>query len=232
RVLGGDEAHLTAHAHLDDASRLQQAREPRVELARLASQRQLVPAQIAEAEQQIVHAVGVFDEPPAQPLEPRLHLEDRVAIEQLAQVGLAEQLAQLRVVEREQPALLLGERRVALVHEARDVVEEQRRRERRGRARADAADEHAPLLHVAQELDQARQIEDVAQALAVGLEEDRKLGIARGDGQQLRALSALRPERRALAGPPPRQEQRASGVLAKARGKEARAGELVDDDAL
>ena len=60
-----------------------------------------------------------------------LDVVDRVGIEQLAQLRIAEQLAQLRLIDRQRLRAPLGERRVAVVHEACDVAEEQRCRERR-----------------------------------------------------------------------------------------------------
>ena len=54
-----------------------------------------------------------------------------VGVEQLAQLGVADQLAQLRLIDRQRLRPALGERRVAVVEEARDVAEEQRRGKRR-----------------------------------------------------------------------------------------------------
>ena len=78
----------------------------------------------------------------------------------------------------------------------------------------------------AEQLDQGRHVEDVAQHLAVGLEDDRERAVAAGDGQQVGGLLALHPQRRALARAAPRQEQRPRGVLAEARGEQGRAAEL------
>ena len=78
--------------------------------------------------------VGVAQRALAQPLQATLDLEDRLRRQQLAELGLAEELAQLRVIDAERLRAALGERRVAVVDEVRDVREEQRRRERRRRA--------------------------------------------------------------------------------------------------
>ena len=78
-------------------------------------------------------AVGVTRGPLAnEMLERELEIGDRVLVEQLAKLDLAEERAELRGIDGEGLRAQLSERRVALVHEVRDVVEEQRRRERRG----------------------------------------------------------------------------------------------------
>jgi len=65
-------------------------------------------------------------------LELSFVLLDDVRIEQLAQLGIAEQLAQLRVIDRQRLRPPFGQRGVAVVEEARDVPEQQRRGEGRG----------------------------------------------------------------------------------------------------
>ncbi len=87
----------------------------------------------------------------------------------------------------------------------------------------------ARLRSCRQRVDQRRHVEDVAQALAIGLEQDRERSEARRDRQQVVGLLALLPERRARSGAPLRQEQRAAGVLAKARREQRRAAELMQD---
>jgi hypothetical protein len=76
---------------------------------------------------------GVFALGRRQILEESLVLLDRIGIEQLAELGLAEELAELRRVDRERVRFALGERRVAVVEEARDPGEEQRRGKSRAR---------------------------------------------------------------------------------------------------
>ncbi len=63
--------------------------------------------------------------------------EQRVGIEQLAQLGVAEQLAELRLIDRERLRAPLGQRRVAVVDVVGDVAEEQRGGERRRHLRID-----------------------------------------------------------------------------------------------
>ena len=80
-----------------------------------------------------------------------------------------------------------------------------------------------------QQLDQAGQVEHVAQALAVGLEHDREVAVLLRDLEQRLRLQPLLPQRRALARARARDQQRAGGVLAEARAEQRRAGELGDD---
>jgi hypothetical protein len=83
----------------------------------------------------------------------------------------------------------------------------------------------------AERRDQRRHVEEVAQALAVGLEQHRKRSVARRDRQQIGGALALLPQRRAL---PARrwQQQRAGGVLAELRGEQRGRAELADDERL
>jgi hypothetical protein len=119
-------------------------------------------------------------------------------VDQVAQLLLAEQLAQQVAVERQRGGAALGVGRVALVHVGGDVVEQQRGGERRGGRRLDLDERDLAAVELAQQLDQAGQVEHVAQALAVGLEHDREVAVAR-DLEQRLGLQPLLPQRRALA---------------------------------
>ena len=77
-----------------------------------------------------------------------------------------------------------------------------------------------------------RQVEHVLQALAVRLEHDRERAEALGHLQQRLRLQALLPERRALARPAARDQQRAGGVLAEPRAVQRGAAELAHDQVL
>ena len=162
------------------------------------------------------------------PLEVGLDLLERTLVDQLAQLLLPEQLAQQLAVERQRRRAPLGVRLVALVHVGGDVVEQQRRRERRRGLRLHL--DHAQLARVelAQQVGQAREVEHVAQALAVGLEHDRELRVALGDLEQGLRLQPLLPE----GGAPPRigarDQQRPAGVLAEARAEQSRPAQLAD----
>ena len=117
----------------------------------------LVGRQLAHPPQDIVQRVhrfraGSFRDA----LQIRLDLLQRALVDQLAQLLLAEQLAQQLAVERQRRRAPLRVRLVALVHVGRDVVEQQRGGERRGRRRLHL--DHAELARVqlAQQVGQAR----------------------------------------------------------------------------
>ena len=78
-----------------------------------------------------------------------------------------------------------------------------------------------------QDAAQGRQVEDVLQALAVRLEHDRERAVAPRDLQQGLRLQALLPQRRALAWPPPRDEQGTRRVLAEACTEQRRLPHLL-----
>ena len=168
----------------------------------------------------------------AAPLQVVLDLGQRGRVDQVAQLLLAQQLAQQVAVQRQRggPALRVG--RVALVHVRGHVVEQQRRGER-GRALGLDLDQ-AQLARVqpAQQLLQAGQVEHVAQALAVGLQHDRELAVLLGHLQQRLRLQPLLPQRRALARVGARQQQRACRVLAEAGAVERRGRQLADHQLL
>ena len=129
----------------------------------------------------------------------RLHLGERAGVDQLAQLLLAEQLAQQVAVERERLRTPLRRRRVVLVHVGRDVVEEERRRERRRRRGLDVDEIELARAQPAEQPLQRRQVEDVLQALAVRLEDDREARVLARDLEQPLRLEPLLPERRPLA---------------------------------
>ena len=136
RVLGGDPAPLAADAQEDraalaaPAARARPARPPR----RTASSSLRSPS----AAQDVVQRVGgVRAGAFGAPLQVGLHALQRARVDQLAQLLLAEQLAQQVAVERERGRAALRVGLVALVHVRRDVVEQQRRRERRCGLRLD-----------------------------------------------------------------------------------------------
>ena len=129
----------------------------------------------------------------------RLHLLERVGVEQLPQLLLAEQLAQEVAVERERLRAPLGGGRVVLVHVVRDVVEEQRARKRRRGRRLDLDEVELARLEAVQDPRQRREVEDVLQALAVRLEDDRERRVAPSHLEERLRLQPLLPERRAAA---------------------------------
>ena len=65
-----------------------------------------------------------------QPLQLQLEVGERGGVDQVAQLVAAEQLGEQLAVQGQRRGAALGQGCVALVHEARDVVEQQRRGER------------------------------------------------------------------------------------------------------
>ena len=188
----------------------------------------LVVAEVAAAPEQVVELVGRARIAG----ELRLHLGQRVRVEQVAQLLLAEQLAQEVAVERERLRPPLGGRRVVLVHVGGDVGEEQRRGERRGRGRLDLDEVELAGLDAVEDALQRRQVEDVLQALAVGLEHDRERAVVARDLEQALGLQPLLPQRRALARATTRDQERAGGVLPEPRSEQRGAPHLLDDELL
>ena len=102
------------------------------------ARRRLLEREVADAAQHVVQRVdGVRARALGGALQVGLDLLERVRVDQLAQLLLAEQLAQQVAVERQRGGAALGVGRVALVHVGRDVVEQQRGGERRGGRRLD-----------------------------------------------------------------------------------------------
>ena len=161
-----------------------------------------------------------------------LDLGERARIEQIAQLLLAEQLAQELAIEGERLRAPLGGRRVVLVHVGRDVVEHQRRGHRRGGRRLDLDEIELARLETVEDPAQSRKVEDVLQALPIRLEDDREGAVAPRDLEQALGLEPLLPERRPLARPPPRDEERPCGVLAEARAEERCRADLLNDEIL
>src|SRR5262249_28955708 len=161
-------------------------------------------------------------------LERTRGLPDRVCVEELAELFLAEELLQLRGIDRERLRPALGERGVEVVEEVRDVGKKNRGRKGRWASGVDGHDPKAPLLEALQDLDRGRQVEDVAQALAIRLEDDREGAEARGDRQEIRRALSEVPERAAPPGVPPRQQQRPARVFPEVRREERRVAERLD----
>jgi hypothetical protein len=218
RVLGGNEAMITGHADANgSALLLERGRQLGVDL---------LHAKVTAAQQQIVQLVG------AQWLAAQLilHLLEGARIDEVAQLLLPQQLLEQVAVEGERLRPPLGEGGVVLVHIRRHVVEEERGRVRGG-ARSLHLDEiDAALAQRTEELRQRRQIEDVLEAFPVGLEHDGEVRVTAGHLQEALRLEPLLPERSALAGAAPGDEQCAGGVLPEAGTEERGATELPDDE--
>ena len=161
-----------------------------------------------------------------------LDLGQRVGVDQLTQLFLAEQLTQQVTIERERLSPPLGGRRVVLVHVRGDVVEQQRRGERRRRRRLHLDEIELACLQSLEDALQRRQVEDVLQALAIGLEHDRERAVLPRDLKQVLRLQPLLPERCPLAGTPARDQERAGGVLAEAGAEERGLPHFADHELL
>ena len=186
-----------------------------------------VARQIAEPQQQVVNRIGRSRmETRRQVLQLLLERVEHGFVEQIAQLGVADQIAQLRLIDRQRLRAPFGQRRIAVVDVVGDVAEQQRRRERRRLLRFDVDDAQRSAAHAAHDVGQRRQVEDVAQALAIGLENDRKRSESRRHREQIRRALAQLPERRARAGPAAGQQQRAAGGFAEPRREHRRRSEL------
>ena len=156
---------------------------------------------------------------------------DDLGIEQFAQLDAAQQLGQQRAVQRERGGPPLGQRAVALVHERADVAEQQRGGERRRRRAVSTSSTRTrrcamPVISSRQ----GRDVVDVLQAFADGLQHDREVGILAGHVEQLGGALALLPQRRAAPGVPARQQQGAGRAFAEPRREQRRAAHLGGDD--
>ncbi len=178
--------------------------------------------------------IGSVLRPPGAPLLGQVldlghHLPDRLGLQQVAQVGLAQQLAQKGRVERERRRPPLGQRRVSLVQVLRHVAEEQGSGEGRGRRRRDLDDADPPVAHRAHERHQGGDVVDIPDALAHRLEHDRESGVLGSDLEELRRALPLLPERC----PSPRsgsgQKQGARGALPEPCGEQCRPADQARD---
>ncbi len=134
---------------------------------------------------------------------------------------------------RERGGPALGDRVVALVHEGRDVAEQQAPRERRGlRACSTSTTRIRRAARSAHQPDQGGHVVDVLEALADRLEHDREGRVLRRHGEQLRAALPLLPQRGAPAGVAAGEQQRARRALAEAGREQRRPADLGGDHVL
>src|SRR5436190_1880987 len=115
--------------------------------------------------QEMVQVIGS----PGHASKLRLDSVEGPLVEQIAQLLHAQQLAEQLAVERKRLGAALCRRRVVLVHVGRDVVEEQRRGERRGRGRLDLDHVDLARCDLAKQVTQAGKVEDILKAFPVGL---------------------------------------------------------------
>ena len=148
------------------------------------AQGDFVAGKIAEAEEEVVDSVGgsralIF----AEELEVGFDFSDGDGVEELAEVGFAEEVGEQRLIDGEGGGAAFGEGRIAVVDEVAGVSEEQRRREGRGLVGVDDVDLDFLFLDGAEDIDEGGHVEGVAQAFAMGFEEH---GEARDSGRRRR----------------------------------------------
>ena len=233
RVLGSDEPLGTGDARTVRAARAQQLGEPGVDLvaAPPAARHDLVAREVAEHPEQVVHLVDVAG--PAlvdEALQLELQVGERVGVDEVAQLVAAEQLGQQLTVERERRGAPLGERGVALVDRPGHVVEQQRRGERRRLLTVHLVHPDPSCVDAAEQLAERGEVEDVREALAVGLEQDREARVAARHGEQVRGALTLLPQRRAAAGAAAGQQQRTGRTLPEAGGEHRGVRDLVEHE--
>jgi hypothetical protein len=107
-------------------------------------------------------------------LQFELGLLDDLRVEQLSELGTAEQFGEQGRVEREGGGAAFGERRVALVHERGDVAEQQRARERRRGCRLDLDHAHGTGGDLGRQLGEGGQVVNILKHFAHRLEDDRE----------------------------------------------------------
>ena len=143
-ILGRDQPLVSGDAHTQRAPLGLEDR--RVRLVELAD------SQVTAQPQQIVQVIRIR----RKRSQRRLDLGECITVDQLAQLLLTEQLAQKIAIERERLRTPFGRRRVVLVHVGRDVVEEERRRERRRARTLDVDQIDLPCMQAVQQRLQGR----------------------------------------------------------------------------
>ncbi len=177
--------------------------------------------------------VGGGDPPiVGQPLQPQLDVGHHLGIKKLAELGLAEQLAQQGPIQREGRGPLLGDGRVVFVHERRDEVEGEGSGERARPIQCHLGDPDLAAADVGQQLLQGRDVEVVLEHLAIGLEDHGEGSVPAGDLEQTRRLPALEPQGRPRAGTPAGEEQGPGRGFAEPRGEERAVGDLFEHQRL
>ena len=156
-----------------------------------------------------------------EPLQFEFGLLDNTGVEKLAKLRSAQKLGEQSRVERQSGSAPFRERRIALVHEGRNIAEQHRPRERRRARSLGFNNSNAALRDEARELRESGQVVNVLQHLAHGLEHNRKTRILAGHLKKLGCPLPLLPQRRTFARVVARHEQCPRRALAKA-GREQR----------
>src|SRR6266545_4213378 len=214
-VLGRGPPLLPRDPNTDGPPLALQVRQPPGRLHRvLGSGHDLVPGEVTERPEQVVHAVATADLPPVHyALQLQLQPAQRTRVHQLAQLVAAQQLRQDPAVQGQGLGPPFGQRRVALVHERRHVSEQQRGRERGRDRRVHLHQPDLPAPDGRHQLDQPGEVERVLEALPERLQDHRERAVPRRHLQQRGRSLPLLPQRRALAGRAAGQQQGPGRVL-------------------
>ena len=124
---------------------------------------------------------------------------DRLGIEEIAELGLAEEIGKKGTIERQGGGSALRNRCVVVVHERGNEIESERRRKRARSRQVELNEGCPPLFDVGEHLLEGRHIEVILEEFSVRLEHDGERSVSSGDVEQVRCLSALEPEGRARA---------------------------------
>ncbi len=142
--------------------------------------------------QQIVQLVEIArTELRGGPLGARLLIGQHRRIEQLANGRRAEQVRQQPAPDRQQLRPSLGARQIVVVQERDHEPEQQRSGERRRRARLAHRDLDSSIRDLIEQLHQPWHLPRIAQALAIGLDQDRKIGMAPRHLEQILGAQSL-----------------------------------------
>ncbi len=228
RVLDGGPVVRAGDPHPDGAAGGGQLPGPCLLRAALG---QFGAGQRSQQPQDVGDALGVLD--PAvlrAPLKLALQLGQHLGVQQLAQLRPAQQLGQQPGIQRQRGRPALGERGVALVEELGDIAEQQRAGEGGRLGGGDLHQAHPAGLDIAHQFRQSRYVEDVLETFAHRLQHDREGPELARHLEQLGGTLALLPQRGALAGAAPGQQESAGGAFAEPGGEQRGAAHLVGDE--
>jgi hypothetical protein len=194
-VFNGDEALLAGDFDLQDAAGAGESVERFQKSGRGHAKCDFVARQIAEAEEEVVKAVGIAGSLIlAEELEVRFNFGDRRWVEEFAKVGFAEEIGELGLIDGESSGAALGQGRVAVVDKVAGVSEQERACEGRRFLRVDDVHLDFVVLDGTEDIDERGHVEGVAKALAMGFEEHGEVGILRGDRKEIGSALALLPQ--------------------------------------
>ena len=184
RILRRNQPPLARNAQLQQPPPPHQPLHVRQQIRRFHTPRQFIARQISQPQTQIVNPIR---RPRSvrllQALRDLLDLCNRIRVQQLAQIRLAQQLTQLLLIDRQCLRAPLRQRSIAVIQEICHVAEQQRSRKRRRLPRLHHVHAQLPLFHRPQRLHQRRHVKHIAQALAIRLQQQWKLRIPRCHAQ-------------------------------------------------